>query len=79
MRYGYRTDKIMFGAAGALIAGFALWGAGSTETLTQVASSASIGVITHDAWIFTLLAAVVLSFPLYVGSSRYGRTPGKGR
>ena len=74
-RVRYRTDKITFGVAGALIVGFVVWGAVSTETLTQVASSALTGVVTYGGWIFTLLAAVVLLFLLYVGFSRYGRIP----
>lgn len=74
-RVRYRTDKITFGVAGALIVGFVVWGAVSTETLTQVASAALTGVVTYGGWIFTLLAAVVLLFLLYVGFSRYGRIP----
>lgn len=74
-RVRYRTDKITFGVAGALIVGFVVWGAVSTETLTQVASSALTGVVTYGGWIFTLLAAVVLLFLLYVGFSRYGKIP----
>ena len=74
-RVRYRTDKITFGVAGALIVGFVVWGAVSTETLTQVASSALTGVVTYGGWIFTLLAAMVLLFLLYVGFSRYGRIP----
>ncbi len=74
-RVRYRTDKITFGVAGALIVGFVVWGAVSTETLTQVASTALTGVVTYGGWIFTLLAAVVLLFLLYVGFSRYGRIP----
>ena len=74
-RVRYRTDKITFGVAGALIVGFVVWGAVSTETLTEVASTALTGVVTYGGWIFTLLAAVVLLFLLYVGFSRYGRIP----
>lgn len=74
-RVRYRTDKITFGVAGALIVGFVVWGAVSTETLTQVASAALTGVVTYGGWVFTLLAAVVLLFLLYVGFSRYGRIP----
>ncbi|GAA2117332.1 BCCT family transporter [Kocuria atrinae] len=74
-RVRYRTDKITFGVAGALIIGFVVWGAVSTETLTQVASAALTGVVTYGGWVFTLLAAIVLLFLLYVGFSRYGRIP----
>ncbi|MBD2761609.1 BCCT family transporter [Kocuria sp. cx-116] len=74
-RVRYRTDKITFGVAGALIIVFVVWGAVSTETLTRVASSALTGVVTYGGWIFTLLAAVVLLFLLYVGFSRYGKIP----
>ncbi|MDA4827990.1 BCCT family transporter [Kocuria rhizophila] len=74
-RVRYRTDRITFGVAGALIIGFVVWGAVSTESLTTVSKGALDAVVTYGGWIFTLLAAVVLLFLLYVGFSRYGRIP----
>lgn len=74
-RVRYRTDKITFGVAGALIVGFVIWGAVSTESLTTVSTAALNTVVTYGGWIFTLLAAIVLLFLLYVGFSRYGRIP----
>ncbi|WP_243635640.1 BCCT family transporter [Kocuria tytonicola] len=71
----YRTDWITFGVAGALIIGFVVWGAVSTESLTSVSQAALSAVVTYGGWIFTLLAAVVLLFLLYVGFSRHGRIP----
>ena len=72
-RVRYRTDKITFGVAGVLIVGFIAWGAVSTGSLTRVSSAALNDVITYGGWIFTLLAAVILLFLLYVGFSRFGR------
>ena len=74
-RVRYRTDRITFGVAGALIIGFVVWGAVSTESLTTVSKGTLDAVVTYGGWIFTLLAAVVLLFLLYVGFSRYGRIP----
>ena len=74
-RVRYRTDKITFGVAGALIVGFVVWGAVSTESLTAVSKGALDAVVTYGGWVFTLLAAVMLLFLLFVGFSRYGRIP----
>lgn len=74
-RVRYRTDKITFGVAGALIVGFVVWGAVSTESLTTVSKDALNAVVTYGGWVFTLLAAVMLLFLLFVGFSRYGRIP----
>ncbi|QIR69033.1 BCCT family transporter [Kocuria sp. KD4] len=74
-RVRYRTDKITFGVAGALIVGFVVWGAVSTESLTTVSKGALDAVVTYGGWVFTLLAAVMLLFLLFVGFSRYGRIP----
>lgn len=74
-RVRYRTDKITFGVAGGLIVAFILWGAFSTGSLTTVSSAALDFTVTYGGWIFTLLAAVVLLFLLFVGFSRFGRIP----
>ena len=74
-RVRYRTDKITFGVAVALIVGFVVWGAVSTESLTAVSKGALDAVVTYGGWVFTLLAAVMLLFLLFVGFSRYGRIP----
>lgn len=65
-RVRYRTDKITFGVAGALIIGFVVWG-GVHRNPDPGRPAALTGVVTYGGWVFTLLAAIVLLFLLYVG------------
>ncbi|WP_215523355.1 BCCT family transporter [Varibaculum prostatecancerukia] len=71
----YRTDKVVFLCTGALVLAFILWGIISTDSLRTVSDVALQWVVDNTGWLFSILAAVILLFMLFVGLSRYGNIP----
>ncbi|WP_200831576.1 BCCT family transporter [Varibaculum vaginae] len=71
----YRTDKVVFLCTGALVLAFILWGLISTDSLRTVSDVALQWVVDNTGWLFSILAAVILLFMLFVGMSRYGNIP----
>lgn len=71
----YRTDKVVFLCTGTLVLAFILWGLISTDSLRAVSDVALQWVVDNTGWLFSILAAVILLFMLFVGLSRYGNIP----
>ena len=71
----YRTDRVVFLCTGALVLAFILWGIISTDSLRSVSDVALQWVVDNTGWLFSILAAVILLFMLFVGLSRYGNIP----
>lgn len=71
----YRTDKVVFLCTGTLVLAFILWGLISTDSLRAVSDVALQWVVDNTGWLFSILAAIILLFMLFVGLSRYGNIP----
>ena len=71
----YRTDKVVFLCTGTLVLAFILWGLISTDSLRTVSDVALQWVVDNTGWLFSILAAIILLFMLFVGLSRYGNIP----
>ncbi|MDD7384142.1 MAG: BCCT family transporter [Actinomycetaceae bacterium] len=71
----YRTDKVVLFCTGALVIAFILWGVISTDSLRNVSDVALQWVVNNTGWLFSILAAVVLLFMVFIGLSRYGNIP----
>ncbi|WP_311525100.1 BCCT family transporter, partial [uncultured Varibaculum sp.] len=71
----YRTDKVVFLCTGTLVLGFILWGLISTDSLRSVSEVVLQWVVDNTGWLFSILAAIILLFMLFIGLSRYGNIP----
>lgn len=74
-RRNYRTDPAVLAAVAVCIIGFVIWGVVSTEGLSSGSEAALAWVTKYFGWFFSVLAAIVLAFMLFLGFSRYGRIP----
>lgn len=72
-KLSFATDKVVFLVTAALIVGFILWGILSTETLTNVSSTALAWVTANTGWFFILLSTASVLFMLVIGFTRTGR------
>ena len=72
-KLSFGTDKVVFLVSAALILGFILWGILSTETLTNVSSTALAWVTANTGWFFILLSTASVLFMLVIGFTRTGR------
>lgn len=71
----YRTDKVVFLCTGTLVLGFILWGLISTDSLRSVSEVVLQWVVDNTGWLFSILAAIILLFMIFIGLSRYGNIP----
>lgn len=71
----YRIDRFVVVVAAILIGGFIVWGLVSTESLTNVSSSALSWVVNKTGWLFSIVTVTVLLFLIMVAFSRYGDIP----
>jgi choline/carnitine/betaine transport len=68
-------DRVIFGVAAVLVVAFLVWGAASTATLSEVASTVLDGIMSAGGWAFVLAASGFVVFALWLAFSRYGKIP----
>ncbi|MDC5696082.1 BCCT family transporter [Intrasporangium calvum] len=68
-------DRIVFGVAAAVAIGFVLWGALSTETLSDSAAVGLDFVVHNTGWLFSLVASGFVVFVIWLAASRFGNIP----
>jgi choline/carnitine/betaine transport len=68
-------DRVIFGVAAALVVAFLIWGASSTATLGEVATSVLNGIMNAGGWAFVLIASGFVVFALWLAFSRFGKIP----
>lgn len=71
----YRTDKLVFGVALALVVAFIAWGIFAGDNMSGTTSTVLAWVVEYFGFFFTTIATVILVFMLFIGFSRYGRIP----
>lgn len=71
----YGIDKPILFTVGGLIIAFVTWGILQPEQVFNYSSAALTWVMGNLGWIFTILAAGLLFFLLYLAFSKYGRIP----
>ncbi|GAA2548068.1 BCCT family transporter [Pseudonocardia hydrocarbonoxydans] len=69
------VDRVIFGVAAVLMLAFIVWGAASTDTLSEVASTVLNGIMNAGGWAFVLAASGFVVFALYLAFSRFGKIP----
>ncbi|MDO5031223.1 BCCT family transporter [Corynebacterium sp.] len=71
----YSIDKPILITVGGLIIAFVLWGVTRPQQVFDVSSAALSWVMSNLGWVFTILAASLLFFLLYLAFSKFGRIP----
>lgn len=71
----YEVDKPILLTVGGLIVAFVAWGILRPQQVFDVSSIALSWVMSNLGWIFTILAAGLVFFLLYLAFSKYGRIP----
>lgn len=71
----YGVDKPILLTVGALIVAFVAWGVINPQQVFDTSSAALNWVMVNLGWVFTIIAAGMLFFLLFLAFSKYGRIP----
>ncbi|MFY0406719.1 BCCT family transporter [Solicola sp. PLA-1-18] len=74
-RHKHHLDWVVFGITGAIAIAFVVWGAVSTTSLGNTASTTQGWIITNTGWFFVLAASFFVIFVIWLAASKYGKIP----